>query len=278
MRVVGLAKRWDATSGLAPVSFSAGMGEIVLVRGRSGTGKSTLLALLAGWCEPDGGTIDRVGEWADQGGWRRWDRTAVVPQVLSPLAELSVAENVELVLRLLGAQRQVAEPQAAEVLAQLDLHELAARAATETSLGQQQRLAVAPPWSPGRPSSWPTSRPATRTPATPRLVLAALRSCAAGGARSSSPATRRSCRPPPTGSSISTTPPGRPRRGERRAASARVGQTWLVPYNQLGRVVHDADAHIMETPTLAAGPRRPWPPGPDRAARARGRQRAEADR
>ena len=74
-----------------------------MVRGRSGSGKSTLLALLVGWCEPDGGTIERIGAWAEGGAWRRWDRTAIVPQVLSPLAELSVAENVELVLRLAGS-------------------------------------------------------------------------------------------------------------------------------------------------------------------------------
>jgi uncharacterized protein len=37
--------------------------------------------------------------------------------------------------------------------------------------------------------------------------------------------------------------------GERRSFARRVGQTWLVPYNSLGRVVHDADAHIMETPS-----------------------------
>jgi putative ABC transport system ATP-binding protein len=66
-----------------------------------------------------------------------------VPQVLSPLAELSVAENVELVLRLAGRSRADAGGPAREVLDALDLDGLADRAATETSLGQQQRLAVA---------------------------------------------------------------------------------------------------------------------------------------
>ena len=61
LRGRGVAKRWDAASGLAPLSFEAGEGEVVMVRGRSGSGKSTLLALLVGWCEPDGGTIERSG-------------------------------------------------------------------------------------------------------------------------------------------------------------------------------------------------------------------------
>ena len=33
-----------------------------------------------------------------------------------------------------------------------------------------------------------------------------------------------------------------------------------MPYNSTGRVVHDADAHIMETPGVARRPRRPGDP------------------
>ena len=44
--------------------------------------------------------------------------------------------------------------------------------------------------------------------------------------------------------------PDRPASPPRRPGGRReVRQTWLVPYNSTGRVVHDADAHIMETPT-----------------------------
>ena len=50
-----------------------------------------------------------------------------------------------------------------------------------------------------------------------------------------------------------------------------------MPYSS-GRVVHDADAHIMETPTLAARPRRPGRPRPHRAAALPRRQRAAPDR
>jgi ABC-type lipoprotein export system ATPase subunit len=177
-----LSKRWDATSGLAPLSFEARSGELLMVRGRSGSGKSTLLALLAGWCEPDGGVVERLGDWAADGAWWRWHRTAVVPQVLSPLAELSVAENVELPLRLAGATLQRSTSPTAEELAALDLDELASRAATETSLGQQQRLAVARA-TVVRPALLLADEPTSHQDAGhAALVLAALRSCAAAGA------------------------------------------------------------------------------------------------
>ena len=60
----GVAKHWDASSGLAAVSAELRAGEVTVVRGRSGSGKSTLLAILAGWCTPDAGRVVRLGEWA----------------------------------------------------------------------------------------------------------------------------------------------------------------------------------------------------------------------
>jgi putative ABC transport system ATP-binding protein len=181
VRARGLAKRWDATSGLAPVSFSVHAGEMVVVRGRSGSGKSTLLALLAGWCDPDAGTLERVGSWARDDSWWRWSGTGVVPQVLSPIAELSVGENTELPLRLAGTSRDDTGPLALAVLTALDLDELAGRAATETSMGQQQRLAVARA-AVARPVLLLADEPTSHQDAHhARMVLEALRACARAG-------------------------------------------------------------------------------------------------
>jgi putative ABC transport system ATP-binding protein len=181
VRAQGLAKRWDAASGLSAVSFAAHVGEMVVVRGRSGSGKSTLLALLAGWCAPDMGSVERVGAWAADGAWWRWNGTAVVPQVLSPITELSVAENTELPLRLAGTSRDDAGPPVHAVLESLDLEELAGRAATETSMGQQQRLAVARA-AVVRPALLLADEPTSHQDARhARMVLDALRSCAESG-------------------------------------------------------------------------------------------------
>ncbi|MGD9705607.1 MAG: ABC transporter ATP-binding protein [Acidimicrobiia bacterium] len=139
----GVAKRWDASSGLAPVDLTVRRGEIVVLRGRSGSGKSTLLALLAEWCLPDAGELVRGEALVVDDSWRRWQGTAIVPQVLGLVGELSVAENVEIVLRLSGVGRNERRAMVAEVLARLDLTEHADRLPRETSLGQQQRVAVA---------------------------------------------------------------------------------------------------------------------------------------
>ena len=142
VRARGLMKRWDATSGLRPVDIDVDRGEVVVVRGRSGSGKSTLVGILAGWCEPDAGTIEWPG--LDAGASpRHWRSVAFSPQVLAPIVELSVRENVALPLRSAGVPWREAVMSADEVLAIVDLTEQAQRAADAVSLGQQQRMSIA---------------------------------------------------------------------------------------------------------------------------------------
>jgi ABC-type lipoprotein export system ATPase subunit len=138
-----LAKRWADGAGLQPFSFTLSSSELVVVRGRSGSGKSTLLALLAGWIEPDGGCIERTGPWAAPGVEETWRGTAILPQVIGTINELTVTENVALPLRLAGSSREDADQRARSVLRRLDLTAEADRAASDTSLGQQQRMALA---------------------------------------------------------------------------------------------------------------------------------------
>jgi ABC-type lipoprotein export system ATPase subunit len=125
-----LEKWWTPESGLRPVSFELRAGEVVVVRGRSGSGKSTLLAMLAGWVAPDAGTISMSPELAERAD--EWSGIAIVPQVLALVPELTVGENVAM-----------AGGDAAAALAALDLVDLADRSPSETSLGQQQRTALA---------------------------------------------------------------------------------------------------------------------------------------
>jgi ABC-type lipoprotein export system ATPase subunit len=183
VRVSALAKRWDAASGLEAVTFDLVRGEMVVVAGRSGSGKSTLLALLAGWTEPDSGVIERVGVWAADGAWARWDRTAIIPQVIAPITELSMIENVALPLRIGGIGWGEARIQAAAVLTSVDLDVLAERPVADASLGQQQRLGVARAVV-VHPTLLLADEPSSHQgPEHAALVLAALRGVAdAGGA------------------------------------------------------------------------------------------------
>jgi putative ABC transport system ATP-binding protein len=140
--VDAIEKHWDATSGLRALTLEVRKRELVVVQGRSGTGKSTLLAILAGWCPLDRGEL-AWGEAFDGCDVTAWNQVAVVPQVLALMGELSARENVEIALRGCGVTGDAAVERADEVLDSLMLTELARRPPAETSLGQRQRTALA---------------------------------------------------------------------------------------------------------------------------------------
>jgi ABC-type lipoprotein export system ATPase subunit len=117
-------------------------GELVALVGPSGSGKSALLGVLAGWESPDAGQLT----WAPRAGAREapgWSELATVPQALGLLDDLTVRENVALPVRLRLGRRRAAEGRTEELLGLFGLAELADRSPSETSLGQQQRAAVA---------------------------------------------------------------------------------------------------------------------------------------
>jgi ABC-type lipoprotein export system ATPase subunit len=131
------AERVHAVAGIDLALFP---GELVALVGPSGSGKSSLLGVLAGWEPPDAGQLT----WAASGrGAPGWAELATVPQALGLLDDLSVRENVALPVRLSLGRRRATEGRTEELLGLFGLAELADRSPSETSLGQQQRAAVA---------------------------------------------------------------------------------------------------------------------------------------
>ncbi|SFI73841.1 putative ABC transport system ATP-binding protein [Amycolatopsis sacchari] len=183
LHALGLRRRFRHPSGdvevLRGLELSVDAGELVTVSGRSGSGKSALLALLGGFDEPDAGRVLLAGEPID--GAPPWHTCAVLPQALGLAQELTVAENVALPLRLRPSGDDV-ERRVGELLDLLGVAHLADRYPGEVSFGQQQRVALARAVS-GRPKVLLTDEPtahldAASTPA----VLGLLRRCAAEGA------------------------------------------------------------------------------------------------
>jgi putative ABC transport system ATP-binding protein len=116
-------------------------GELGVLLGRSGSGKSTLLTLLAGWQPPDAGAIRWAGRPVDPGRLS-WSQLSYLPQRFGLLPELSIRENIEYPARLAGVLAH-AGTRVDRLLAELGLDELASRGPGETSIGQQQRAALA---------------------------------------------------------------------------------------------------------------------------------------
>jgi len=123
-------------------------GEVVALMGPSGSGKSTLLHLLAGLLRPSAGEVELLGRRIDHLPDRersriRLEHLGFVFQFGDLVPELTVVENVELPLRLLGTASRPARRTALELLDLLDIADLADRRLHEVSGGQSQRAAVA---------------------------------------------------------------------------------------------------------------------------------------
>jgi putative ABC transport system ATP-binding protein len=141
LRVAGVRKAFATPAGDVPVLVGVDLevepGEVVALAGRSGSGKTVLLTVVAGWDQPDAGTVERPGD-GPGAGRPAWHDVAVVPQSLGLLDELTVGENIALPRRLDDTGIDVPD-----LAARLGLDHLVDRFPSEVSLGERQRAALA---------------------------------------------------------------------------------------------------------------------------------------
>ncbi|MDQ3958220.1 MAG: ATP-binding cassette domain-containing protein [Actinomycetota bacterium] len=126
----------DATLALMPE-------EVVGLVGPSGSGKTTLLMSILGWDVPDAGEVVWRGDPRPDLGTLEWRDVAIVGQRLGLVEELTVEDNVELPLLIAGVPEAESDERTEAALESLDLAEIAHRNPPETSLGEQQRTAIA---------------------------------------------------------------------------------------------------------------------------------------
>jgi ABC-type lipoprotein export system ATPase subunit len=149
--VLVLREVYKAVSGelvLRGVDLVVEGGLIVAVRGRSGVGKTTLAKIASLIVRPDSGSVVFMGREVSTVGDEARSRLRLkyigyVDQECTLLEELSVWENVELPLRLLGVERGERERVVYEALEALGLKGLERRRPRELSGGQRQRVAIA---------------------------------------------------------------------------------------------------------------------------------------
>lgn len=142
----GLSVHYDAVRALDAVDLAVERGEAVALLGPSGAGKTTLLHAVAGFVGPTAGEVhvggDRVATAARSTPPER-RRVGVVFQHYALWPHLTALETVAYPLRRAGASRRDAAVRARDLLAALDVAELADRRPAEMSGGQQQRVGVA---------------------------------------------------------------------------------------------------------------------------------------
>ena len=140
LTVSHLTKSFGPQPVLRDVSFGLAAGAVLGVLVRSGCGKTTLLKILAGLENPDGGTLLLNGQ----------NLLPVPPNerqlvylYQEPLLfpHLNVFENVAFGLRIRKIPKAEADQQVTALLAELDLRGQAQKAPHQLSGGQRQRVA-----------------------------------------------------------------------------------------------------------------------------------------
>jgi putative ABC transport system ATP-binding protein len=120
-------------------------GELLMIMGPSGNGKTTLLNCLSGLDDIDAGTVtDDLFAMSDGDRTRhRAQRMGFVFQSFNLIPVLSAAENVELPLLVTNVAPKAARERAREMLARVGLADRAHHRPGELSGGEQQRVTVA---------------------------------------------------------------------------------------------------------------------------------------
>ena len=130
------------------VSLTVRPGEFVCISERSGSGKSTMLNMLAGLEKPTSGEIvilDKHMENMSESARIRFRRQYIgfVFQSYNLMPQYTAVENVELPLMLRGIGKRERRKQALAVMEQVGIVSHAEHKPSELSGGQQQRVGIA---------------------------------------------------------------------------------------------------------------------------------------
>lgn len=135
LRARGLVRRFARTTVLAGVDLELAGGEVLLVQGANGTGKSTLLRLLAGLGRPDAGTVEVFGAPVRE----RLGQVGFLSHDASLYADLTVLENLRFTAQLHGC---ITDDHIEAGLGKAGLAAQRDRLVRELSRGQLQRAAL----------------------------------------------------------------------------------------------------------------------------------------
>ena len=137
-----LIKTYGEMRAVDDVSIAIREGELLALLGPSGCGKTTTLRVIAGFVEPDSGTV----HFGDRDVTRvpvHKRKVGMVFQGYALFPHLNVAENVEFGLKVRGWEKPKVRERVKEMLDWVQLGALSERRPRQLSGGQQQRVALA---------------------------------------------------------------------------------------------------------------------------------------
>jgi spermidine/putrescine transport system ATP-binding protein len=142
LEIVNISRHFDAFVALDKVSLHIEAGEFFTLLGPSGCGKTTLLRLIAGFDQPDGGDILLNGKSIVS--LPPEDRPLhTIFQNYALFPHMTVAENIAFPLRMAGVAKKEIGPRVEQALSDVRLPDKGGQYPDALSGGQKQRIAIA---------------------------------------------------------------------------------------------------------------------------------------
>jgi len=140
--VIGLSKSFGKTSVLQNISFDVAEGEVLVLLGASGSGKTTILRIIAGLEMPYTGKVILHGK--DVTELPACERgVGVIFQSYALFPKMTVEKNIGYGLRIRKRKRKEIRETVEELLKLVQLEEHRKKYPSQLSGGQQQRVAIA---------------------------------------------------------------------------------------------------------------------------------------
>src|ERR1051325_331642 len=140
--VFGLSKRFGKSSVLENISFDVGEGEVLVLLGASGSGKTTILRIIAGLEMPYTGKVILHGKDVTELPARERG-VGVIFQSYALFPKMTVEKNIGYGLRIRKRKRKEIRETVNELLQLVQLEEHRKKYPSQLSGGQQQRVAIA---------------------------------------------------------------------------------------------------------------------------------------
>ena len=141
-RVMNISKKFGATTVLDDVTFDVNEGEIIVLLGASGSGKTTILRIIAGLELPDAGSVILHGKDVTDLP-ARLRGTGVIFQAYALFPKMNVEDNIGYGLRLRRTAKAEITKAVDRLIEMVHLEEHRRKFPSQLSGGQQQRVAIA---------------------------------------------------------------------------------------------------------------------------------------
>jgi putative ABC transport system ATP-binding protein len=140
--------KYNTVTALDRISLKIQEGELVVLKGASGSGKSTVLSLIAALSKPTSGEVivdkKQISKLSDNfASIYRRDNIGFVFQKYNLIPELSVKENILLPLVPLNLEEKLVEEKLQKVMKQFHIEHKSENLVKNLSGGEQQRTAIA---------------------------------------------------------------------------------------------------------------------------------------